>query len=977
MSSPAKTIFVPHLGGIEVGYRLSAANTFTYWDTALMSLQLLEALGIEQAFASGTSQGGWIAARMALLAPQRIQGIVLIGTSMDYESSRTRDLGCWDGVAACSGLITLHGDLTPAHDFEPGDAYYDFLMEIGFGKNVKKETRDYWATVIRDNYHGDEGKKRICMAAVNLTSRDGLHERLPGIRCPVLWLQGTADVVFSIKNAEEEIKLFKNSAQARLIPLEGGVDSRWAGSTLKRGLLRGQRLCLERFDVQSVWKSLSRSTPPEILPYPEARGEEWPWHVATVDTASRVYISQLEHRLKAIEERLKRLEVPQNEARPDTSHSIHFDTGSYPDNEAPAAEESSVASSIPFHSATGNTEIGEIDTTEDAIDGMGTIKFTGEEDCGYFGPSSNIAFIGHISFAMARGNASSPIVPSSNRTRVGTRLMSVSRSHHASEEFNGSDLERSHGGVNIYTLPSESRAWSLINKYFLKTGQLLPFIHEQSFCETYLQMKRDNFTMVRRTWLGLLNIIFAMATTVSIEGDISSETRIAESDMYYQRANSLCDKESRRNISVELVQYLLILGQYLQGTQKSVQAWTVHGLAITAAFQLGLHSPRANQDFSPLEYEIRKRVWFGCILLDRTLSMTFGRPAIIAETYVKMDLPDTLMQILGNTPQSEPSPQMDGQFYAATIVMYKIIDSCYGQNLGVQDSPTDMEAVSMVLAGERQLEEWEKQLSPLFGLRITKAPFNVQDLNKINLDSLIIERFNCVLSLRFHNLRVLLHRQFLEKLLDACSGNDSNTQSMETRILQQLGTNSVQTCVESAMVIISIVHTVVMSTGWYRGLLGAWNFSLFYTFNAGLVIFGALVVAPKDSNLTSQWGFVEQCRPYFGMAIEALQNLDRGNRVIERCAEYLSQLSSALMGPTCPSDMALSYGFLDNNHNASHGNSTNVLHQMQTPKQVPVESDLSEFMIDTDMDLVGKYFDVNRQYRDSHEIGGDQIRARK
>lgn len=66
-----------------------------------------------------------------------------------------------------------------------------------------------------------------------------------------------------------------------------------------------------------------------------------------------------------------------------------------------------------------------------------------------------------------------------------------------------------------------------------------------------------------------------------------------------------------------IVQYLLVQGQYLQGTQKSVQAWTTHGLAISAAFQLGLHSPEANRRFSPVESEIRKRTWFGCILLDR------------------------------------------------------------------------------------------------------------------------------------------------------------------------------------------------------------------------------------------------------------------------------------------------------------------------------------------------------------------------
>lgn len=34
-----------------------------------MALQVLEALGIKKAYALGTSQGGWLVARMALLAP--------------------------------------------------------------------------------------------------------------------------------------------------------------------------------------------------------------------------------------------------------------------------------------------------------------------------------------------------------------------------------------------------------------------------------------------------------------------------------------------------------------------------------------------------------------------------------------------------------------------------------------------------------------------------------------------------------------------------------------------------------------------------------------------------------------------------------------------------------------------------------------------------------------------------------------------
>ena len=82
------------------------------------------------------------------------------------------------------------------------------------------------------------------------------------------------------------------------------------------------------------------------------------------------------------------------------------------------------------------------------------------------------------------------------------------------------------------------------------------------------------------------------------------------------------------------------MSQYLQGTMKSVQTWAIHGLAVKAAMSLGLHSNQALAHFSPEEKEIRKRTWYGCVMLDRNLGMTFGRPLAIPEKYVKLDLPE-------------------------------------------------------------------------------------------------------------------------------------------------------------------------------------------------------------------------------------------------------------------------------------------------------------------------------------------------
>jgi pimeloyl-ACP methyl ester carboxylesterase len=194
---------------------------FTYWDSAIADLQVLDALGIAKAFVLGTSQGGWVAARMAILAPDVVQGIIPLGTSMDYESQRSRDLGCWDGVAFCTPAIdALAG--TVGDDWVIPVELVDATLAEGFGDDVPSEERTFWHEEHQRNYRGDAGRERLRLASINLRDRDGLHGRLDRVRCPVLWLQGTADRVYSVANAEQEIGMFAASPDAQLRVVDGG-----------------------------------------------------------------------------------------------------------------------------------------------------------------------------------------------------------------------------------------------------------------------------------------------------------------------------------------------------------------------------------------------------------------------------------------------------------------------------------------------------------------------------------------------------------------------------------------------------------------------------------------------------------------------------------------------------------------------------------------------------------------------------------
>ncbi|GAM84540.1 hypothetical protein ANO11243_025360 [Dothideomycetidae sp. 11243] len=249
-----KTVHVPHLGGTEAAYRLpepydpskptivlihsfmttselyaaqfknaqliDAMNLlaiellghgrtrtksphFTYWDTAIMNIQVLDALNIMgKVFVLGTSQGGWVAARMALLAPERVAGLLPLGTCMDYESDRIRRLGCWDGHAACTGSIDAWTAASDTPDFTLPANFCDFLVTQGFGKDCPQEVRSFWIRETQANYTGNDGRLRARIAAINLRDRDGLLARLSDVRCPVLWLHGTDDVVYSVSRGK-------------------------------------------------------------------------------------------------------------------------------------------------------------------------------------------------------------------------------------------------------------------------------------------------------------------------------------------------------------------------------------------------------------------------------------------------------------------------------------------------------------------------------------------------------------------------------------------------------------------------------------------------------------------------------------------------------------------------------------------------------------------------------------------------------
>jgi hypothetical protein len=110
--------------------------------------------------------------------------------------------------------------------------------------------------------------------------------------------------------------------------------------------------------------------------------------------------------------------------------------------------------------------------------------------------------------------------------------------------------------VNLFALPHDSQVMDLIRRYFNDTGYLFPYIHEETFLRTYMEFRGQVQPKVRRTWLGLLNMVLAIATKVKVDGGLDAERRSEESNIFYQRALGHCQKQIMRGTSLEVGEQL-------------------------------------------------------------------------------------------------------------------------------------------------------------------------------------------------------------------------------------------------------------------------------------------------------------------------------------------------------------------------------------------------------------------------------------
>jgi hypothetical protein len=190
-------------------------------------------------------------------------------------------------------------------------------------------------------------------------------------------------------------------------------------------------------------------------------------------------------------------------------------------------------------------------------------------------------------------------------------------------------FENSSMPVIDYVLPARTRANALSDDYWRLVYPIYPFVDRRNFqlmnqclwdgrdlppSSSYL-MRLDELISV-----AMLNLVMALGCLYRVQHEPSDAPTSAET--FYKRADSLVRIESTgtANLSLQLIQVMLLMAQYLNGTEQTHKAWRIARMAIRSCHHLGLHRQTSyNEELIPerRDREFVRRIYHGCFTLER------------------------------------------------------------------------------------------------------------------------------------------------------------------------------------------------------------------------------------------------------------------------------------------------------------------------------------------------------------------------
>ncbi|KAL3464907.1 fungal-specific transcription factor domain-containing protein [Aspergillus heterothallicus] len=460
-------------------------------------------------------------------------------------------------------------------------------------------------------------------------------------------------------------------------------------------------------------------------------------------------------------------------------------------------------------------------------------------------------------------------------------------------------------GASKWRLPLRRHADDLLGLYFSRVHRMYPILHERTFRRQYESLWQSptrpstdpalscpglcKQKTQGKTFAAMVHTILALASLFEA-GTLEQNT--LQADNYFELAQEINLLEILDyEVGIELVQLGLLMGFYLQSTERFSKCWNITGLTIRMAqnmgLQLGIEEARRKGLFSlqatQLDCEIRIRVWYGCVLLDREISMSFGRPLMVNSGGEGVRLPEAIDDNRLSEDLGSPNVQPVGcpsllESYIQTIQLYDILKQVLHRE-EIREASVLSPDICSLLNLDTSIMEWRDAL-PSY-LRYDPAFDATNPERRHSSFSAQSKR----LYIRFLHVRVLILRPALDLLFQKQQHKPpiKDKSLMEARAQDLVLTDLATQCALSA-------HNLVKLLGGQtqRKTLVAWWYNISYLHTCGSTLLMSRLCDFKDMTIPNQlcrsWELCLQCiSRYIGVSSIARKSV----RLLKESAKCL------------------------------------------------------------------------------------------
>ncbi|KAH8678470.1 fungal-specific transcription factor domain-containing protein [Xylariales sp. PMI_506] len=457
------------------------------------------------------------------------------------------------------------------------------------------------------------------------------------------------------------------------------------------------------------------------------------------------------------------------------------------------------------------------------------------------------------------------------------------------------------------TLPPRQFADKLLEAYYDLVWAVFPIhdrpLFQSAYESVWLPSSADdvaNPLIPERMLYCMMNIIFALGSQFSELVEPTQRREVGQ--MFWARSQKLF--EPYEDTSLEGVQILLLMGMFLQTTCESHKCWMTIGNAIRMAQSLGLHMADAAglKKRGKRELEIARRVWSACIFKDRLLSLTFGRPSMIAR-WLPNPVPPPLMiddEFLDTQKKSAPI-RPDGKpallaFFIKSDELYNIVNDVllvlymnFGESHGNLVS---------VLQFDDRLVQWAHSLPE----QLHYSP----QIIKENSDGLVFQRQKIVLRARYLHARIITLRPIVsdkylkQSPIHTTPGSERPLAPVEPSLSQQLVTQCATICFGAAHELIDVIYSN-FNFDTVTGPVPAWWFAVLFIYTAATVLLAErLRPVGTGTKSTGEGNSAWSQEASWNKAMKLLQAYCRVGDSAKRCIAALEILSAKIQedGPS-------------------------------------------------------------------------------